>query len=81
MVPRIQDSTTAGSPDDWENMFEREVPSYIIAKNGFAYKLDDLDVLPWTDVPKTRVYRAFDGRRLPITDAEKRCTWVPKYNG
>lgn len=77
-----QDSVSGGSTDDWLNMYERDVPTFIISKNGFAYKLDDLDVLPWTDVPKSRVYRAFDGKtNAAMTTAEKRCTWVLKYQG
>ncbi len=77
-----QDSSSVASPDDWRNMFQRNVPSYVISKNGFVHKLDDLDVLPWTDVPKSRIYRAFDGKTsAAMTTAEKRCTWVPKYQG
>lgn len=75
-----QDSTNSGSDRDWNRVSERGVPTMLIAKNGFAYKLETLDVVPWFDVPLARAYRAFKGTTdAPITDAEKRCTWVPKY--
>jgi hypothetical protein len=78
----LDDSVSGASPSDWQTMLATGVPMFIISKNGFAYKIETLEVLPWTHEPKFRVYRAFDGKTsAPMTDEEKRCSWVPKYRG
>jgi hypothetical protein len=69
----VQDSTHAGSVADWDRVFERNRPTFIVSKNGFAYQLF---TLPWTIVPQQHVYRAFGG-----TASERKCAWAKKYNG